>query len=853
MDQDSAHMVAASKVPMLEPGVITEMPIKTAEEKAQRRLEVKARSTLMMGILNKHKLKFNSINDAKKLLEAVEIRFGGNVATKKTQRNLLNQQYKNFIAPSSEMLDQTFDSLKNLVSQLELLEEKLSQKDVNQKLLRKVKGMSSSSLSTKSIAFVSSSNNNTSSSIGAVNSAQAVNTGHDVSTASTQVNATYSTNIDNLSDAVIYSFFASQSNIPPTYIGNFMPPIPDLYFTGLDEFVNKHVVENYKVKSSEEEPKVVRKNDDALIIEEWVSDDEEQDVSQPKIEKKIVKPSIVKTEFVISKQQGKTTRKTVKQFWSTAMAKTINGEVQLHAQVDGKEIVITESSVRRDLQLADEEGIDCLPNSTIFKQLALMGFLQIILDQQLDGVPTHKRKFSAPSHTKKIFGNMKRFRKGFSGKVTPLFQTMVVQNQSQLGEGSTIPTAPQHTPTIIQSSSSQPQNTQKPRKPTRKDTQVPQSSGPTDNVAGDDVHKELGDRLVRTGTTASSLGAEQDNGNITKTLSKATPNERSSLGTDSGGGPRGNTLQSDEDRLKLDELMTLCTNLQNKVLNLEKTKTTQFNEIVSFKRRVKKLEKRNRSRTHGLKRLYKVGLTARVESFDNEESLGEDASKQERRIDAINADQDITVVSVQDDADKEMFDVDDLGGTKVFVAGKNENVVEEVVNAAQVSSTAITITITTEEITLAQALEALKTSKPKDDIQAKIDADHQLPKRLQGQEQEELSDAEKATTMLVEGKEKKAGTELGQEITKKQKVDDDKEKAELNQLMQTIPDEEEVAIDAIPLAVKSPRIIDWKIHKEGMKSYYQIVIVYADLHVGREEISPYTTYTFNDVGKEASN
>nr|GEX63578.1 ribonuclease H-like domain-containing protein [Tanacetum cinerariifolium] len=122
MDQDSAHMVAASKVPMLKhgkyeiwrmrveqnihmidyalweviengatlqkikvmKGVTTEMPITTTKEKAQRRLEVKARSTLMMGIPNYHQLKFNSIKDAKKLLEAIEKRFGENAATKKT-------------------------------------------------------------------------------------------------------------------------------------------------------------------------------------------------------------------------------------------------------------------------------------------------------------------------------------------------------------------------------------------------------------------------------------------------------------------------------------------------------------------------------------------------------------------------------------------------------------------------------------------------------------------------------------------------------------------------------------------------------------------------------------------------
>ncbi|GJS10507.1 hypothetical protein Tco_0367303 [Tanacetum coccineum] len=116
-------------------GVTTLLPITSAEDKAQRRLEVKARSTLMMGIPNEHQLKFNSIKDAKLLLEAIEKRFGGNVATKKTQRNLLKQQYENFTAPSSEMLDQTFDRLQKLVSQLELLDEKLSQEDVNQKLL----------------------------------------------------------------------------------------------------------------------------------------------------------------------------------------------------------------------------------------------------------------------------------------------------------------------------------------------------------------------------------------------------------------------------------------------------------------------------------------------------------------------------------------------------------------------------------------------------------------------------------------------------------------------------------------------------------------------------------------------
>ncbi|GJV42733.1 hypothetical protein Tco_1421173 [Tanacetum coccineum] len=107
--------------------------------------------------------------------------------------------------------------------------------------------------------------------------------------------------------------YENYNAVPPPYTGNFMPPTPDLSFTSLDEFVNEPVVENCKAMSSEEEPKVVKKNYDAPIIEELVLDDEEKEVSQPKTEKKTVRPGIVKKEFVKSKQQEKTTMKTVKQ------------------------------------------------------------------------------------------------------------------------------------------------------------------------------------------------------------------------------------------------------------------------------------------------------------------------------------------------------------------------------------------------------------------------------------------------------------------------------------------------------------------------------------------------------------
>ncbi|GJY75030.1 hypothetical protein Tco_0479461 [Tanacetum coccineum] len=245
----------------------------------------------------------------------------------------------------------------------------------------------------------------------------------------------------------------------------------------------------------------------------------------------------------------------------------------------------------------------------------------------------------------------------------------------------------------------------------------------------------MDDSLVRAATTASGLEAEQDSGNIDKTQSKATPNESSSPGTSSCGGPkrqetmgdtiaqtrsenvsklsndpllaRGTTLRSGEDRLKLQELMELCTTLQSRVLDLENTKTTQAQEITSLKLRVKNLEKKGRSRTHKLKRLYKVCRSARMVSSD-EASLGdqEDASKQGRKIDGIDKDAEITLVDETQGryGDDIMFDVSDLAGEEVFVAEQGvpdskKGDVAQVSTAARTVSTTSTIPVSAASIT----------------------------------------------------------------------------------------------------------------------------------------------------------
>ncbi|GKC36000.1 hypothetical protein Tco_1048384 [Tanacetum coccineum] len=284
--------------------------------------------------------------------------------------------------------------------------------------------------------------------------------------------------------------------------------------------------------------------------------------------------------------------------------------------------------------------------------------------------------------------------------------------------------------------------------------------------------------------------------------------------------------------------MALCTTLQKKVLDLEKTKTAQDNEIDSLKRRVKKLERKDRSRTHKLKRLYKVGLTARVESSGDEEDLGEDASKQGRRINAIDADEDITLVNVQDDADNEMFDVDALNDEEVFVAGQNENVVEKVVDAAQVSTAATTVTITTEEITLAQALKALKTSKPK----------------VKGIVFQEPSTTTTTIISLQQSQDK------GKRIMIEEPVKPMKKKPQISLMkkfyikrfsrVNTFVD---FRTDLVKGSSKESleRVGTRSTQKQKWSTFLEDATC-VHLHAGRKEISPYTTYNYRYAEQEAS-
>nr|GEU34401.1 hypothetical protein [Tanacetum cinerariifolium] len=333
--------------------------------------------------------------------------------------------------------------------------------------------------------------------------------------------------------------------VPPPYTRNFMPHKPDLVFA--DEHVVTESVTSLPdiAKSKVETSETQLKNVSAPIIEDWVSDSEDE--NKIKTEYNQIKPSFAKVKLVKPTEHVKSPKKSIKKEENNRQTKYPRKNSQ---------------SLR---------GTTCLPNAAIFEELARMGaktiawnefsrtmasaiiclannqkfnfskyifesmmknleagvkfymfprFVQVFVNHQLGDMSHHKRIFVNPSFMKKVFANMKRVGTGFSRAIIPLFETMMVQ-------------APEE-----------------------------------DEVSQDE------------------------------------PPTKERIPT-----PSHDPLPSGEDRLQLNEIMEICTKLSDRVLSLEQIKTNQAAKIEKLKKRVKKLKGKKKKRAHGLKRIYKGRIT----------------------------------------------------------------------------------------------------------------------------------------------------------------------------------------------------------------------------------------------------
>ncbi|GJR23284.1 putative ribonuclease H-like domain-containing protein [Tanacetum coccineum] len=353
-------------------------------------------------------------------------------------------------------------------------------------------------------------------------------------------------------------------------------------------------------------------------------------------------------------------------------SKTKHIEIRHHFIRDSYEKkLIQVIKIHTDHNVADllTKAFDVSRNLDPKKFLMYPRFLQLFLNNQLKDLPEpFNDTYETPSHTKKVFSNMARQSKSFSRKVTPLFESMLVQNQAPEGESSVTPPEPQPTPSTSQPNVSEPQTETPPTV-----SHEPQTEANIEQILPSPSiyqrkhkrHKNIGEpkSVERAITTDASLVAAQDSDNIIRTQTTAMPNVDIPQGMDTGGSPRrqetmggapaqtrmahtfelmdivpptphdsplpgGYTPGSDEGRLKLEELMAMCTKLSKQVLDLEKEKDAQAVEILKLKKRVKKLERQRKSSiSHPRRRIYR-----QVESSDDDLDE-EDASKQGRKSD----------------------------------------------------------------------------------------------------------------------------------------------------------------------------------------------------------------------------
>nr|GEV01049.1 hypothetical protein [Tanacetum cinerariifolium] len=323
--------------------------------------------------------------------------------------------------------------------------------------------------------------------------------------------------------------------------------------------------------------------------------------------------------------------------------------------------------------------------------------------------------------SKYIFDNMvKNLEDVVKFFMFPRFVQLFVNHQlEEVGEGSEVPTDIHHTPIVTKPLSSQPQKKQKSRRKQRKETKVPHTEPQT------------------------------------KESVPTTSNDR---------------LPSGEDRMRLTELMNLFTNLQKQVLDLEKPKTAQAKEINDLKKRVKKLDRKKKSRTSSLKRLWK-----------------------ERMIDNIDQDVEITLVDETQGRinEEEMFGVDDLEGDEVIMGATAG---EEVEQSTKLLKRRLVLLI---QLQLLIVEERLK----------------------------------KTQAEVTEGSSKRARDELEQENAKRQMLEKEDDSAELKRYLEIVPeDDDDVTIKATPLSSKSLTIVDYKIYKEGRKSYFKIIRADGNSH-----------------------
>nr|GEU61112.1 ribonuclease H-like domain-containing protein [Tanacetum cinerariifolium] len=681
---------------------------------------MKARGTLLMALPNKDQLKFHSYQDAKLIMEAIEKRYGGNKESKKVQITLLKQQYENFAASSSETLDQTFDSQPNSP---QLAREDLEQ--INPDDLEEIDlhwEMAMLTIRARRALVIKLHNK---------------------------------TPYELIRGRPSLIDFTKPFGCPITILntrdsqGKFNGKADEGFFIGYSMVSKAMRVFNKRIRIVEETLNI-------RFLENAPNMKGNGPNSLFNIDSLTISMNY---EPVVTRKQTNGLKKPKITFTRPSFANTASPPHINVAATPASTNVFEEHPFERFSPFKNVFSLPHVPIVTLINDTGIFGNAyddEVVEEEKSDGIFISQEKFMADILKKFDFTTMK------------IASTLVEHNKALVKDAEAKDVAVHLYRSMIGSlmylTASRPNITFVVYACAR-DSSFDLEAYSDSNYGGASL-----DRKSTTGeyvAAASCCGQADDcrccsaaefipGGSFgTKTLQNGMnyelPLERKESfieskllrGSTNQVGNRGRQLRfltlshklrkvptpsydllpNGEDRLQLNELMDICIKLSYRVLSLEQTKTNQATEIEKLKKIVKELEgKKKKKRTDGLKRLYKVGLSAKVESSKDEEGLGaqEDASKQ-RRIAEIDANEDLFVSdeTAQDQGrikHQDLFGVHDLDGDEVFVDFTTNDDVEQdttVTESVKVIATATTLQIFKDELTLAQTWMEIKDAKHK--------------------------------------------------------------------------------------------------------------------------------------------
>ncbi|GJV76001.1 hypothetical protein Tco_1507585 [Tanacetum coccineum] len=592
----------------------------------------------------------------------------------------------------------------------------------------------------------------------------------------------------------------------------------------------------------------------------------------------------------------------IEQFWTSAKVKIVNGERQIQALVDKKKVIISKTSIRSDLKLDDAEGTDCLPTATIFAELERMGyenllnklitfykailspspwkflilpycnalnldggvkflmyprFVQVFLDKQVEGMSKYKGVYVTPSHTKKVFANMKRPCKGFSGRVTPLFSTMMVQATEDME-----PTTEETTP--------------------EEHVSTPSYDPP---LSGEDRMQLAELMSLCTNLQEKVLDLEKAKTAQAKEITSLKKREDASKQE-----RKIEDLDADAEEIEFEKITTArasvvipdelksCFKLLIEIKTAKpKPVTTAATTVTSVRPRAKGIifhdqeeqvpasTKTFSSSQSQLPQVKDKGKGKMVEpevplkkkdqvALDEEMARNLEAQLQAELIEeerlARQKEEEANIALIESwDNTQAMMEADFELAQRLQAEEQGEITIEErsrlfveLMNRRKKHFAKLRA----EEIrrkppTKAQKRNQMSTylknmagykhsqlkSKSYDEIQKLFDKEMKRVNTFVDMNSEVVKGSETRT----EESSKRAGDELESDKSKKQKIDehveaekdDDPEEEEMKKHMEIVQDEEEIAIDAIPLATKPPMIVEYKIVKEGQKGFYHLI------------------------------